>query len=158
MHKRNESAKHNGCSQDSTFLRFRGKHPQEATRPQLALSGGRSSRIQDAYMQYRLPSYIIPPSYRCFKKKSVKINFHFVKNKIRHQFLTGTNRKKILKYLVEFWPKNDRFMDHQRKHLSTSEPVSTGLSWRDALVHRRNFPGKHSAGWPHSRMWAPSSK
>lgn len=36
MNKGNESAKHNSC-QNSTFLRFRGKHPQEATRLALCL-------------------------------------------------------------------------------------------------------------------------
>lgn len=40
--------------------------------PSLALSGGRSSRIQDAYMQYRLPSHIMPSSYWCFLKKVLK--------------------------------------------------------------------------------------
>lgn len=34
-------------------------------------------------------------------------------------------------------------MDHQKKYLSTSEPVSTGLSPRDALGCRGKFPGKY---------------
>lgn len=100
---------------------------------------GWSSRICDAYMLHGLlPHTTTPPSYPYFKK-CVKINFHFMKSKIRH-VSDRHLQEKILKYLLEFWSKNDQLMDRQRKYLSTLEPVSVGLPSRDALSFSQTFP------------------